>query len=1293
MVNGVNLNNPVNNVKDKNDVYQGSINPSFISTNEPEPGETKGPADTTAISSTTPGAVNSAMSAAILSPGATPTPDDAGYIKNTPTPPSPSPTPPSPPPPPPPGDSGNAGGVGGGAPAGDTNGTNSAMDVAGDVDQGMDDFWNSVLQNPMYTQDDNGFQSLDGDKLEQLYRRLLELMNTRLFLVMFMEQRSEIQDLIFKAFLNTDLSDENKKTSLVELVGKSNAKMSKFFQKGISILMTNITNHNNARLQELLDEADAAKGDGWSNYWTSDGDQKHALEMAEDAKKEYKAAMDRSVAAMNHVFGSSFVGLTPETQRNGDQVMAELKDSENHITYNSDGFIDTGAFKQYLVDLRNEFVGLLNMNRAVVSAAREKESVQKSMFEAITGKSGLSERLGGAEEAVEAENAHQTVLFDQTASSIMEVQKVKNDIKFIDKQIEKIDNSRWEIVLGNIFEAVAIVATIVVAVAVSIVTWGSAAAGAVAGAVALVGLIVAVCAGICAAAFKYGAAETADAVDDDYTPSVDTYTPPDNKARDKDRKNLVDQSADLQYEEEMLVNGVGMGQIMTITDGDDAGYLAVDNGQIANLTRELNGIQNALRVIAKMMKQQAEIRRMIERALTGLSGGSASGNLTSAALDEVMKQMGVQFQELVSNLSEYKDAQNSEIQQARQMEAARINFAVSMVTAVVAAVIGACVPGVGGLMGALIGFSIGMALGSALGQYIAASEYDTRDTSYTPNVDDWEPVGNVGKGRSGSVLAHLDTEAFNVYNELFAVGTCDAGDGNIGLNTGKIQALQKRLENIFITFANIASTVEAKSKMLKAIWQSLGVVTDETETMSDMVRGNFDTAMKVFQSAVKALSEEVEVSNRANAAQQQYDNAVTKLAVTVVLLAASIVTGAATSTAVLNLCLSVSNLVISAIDMVNSWMRARNDTGELETMAAQTTPEDAKSVKGKMTSEQQILEKAEEMEAGISVNSQMVVEVGGGNVGINSGIFDVQSAAMEKLERIKDLIGDVVNQGKDVKSRLARVFYGVRPNSTNAIETAGFISSTVARAMLQTEMQAVQQLVSRENQINQAEKNAILQSVSTGISAIEVAISIASFAKTNGAVKEYKDMQKLIASKPDAKNQLSQQEVNRITENYKDALKTQQSAAYANFTLTCIQTIVDSLYIYGAAHWDGTPEHSDKQVSDSKNKENVAKNRAALSSSQGASATAAAANFDAVEAESTTLSLESGNYDLDMQFNEILRNADTQLMQTDEGHLKTLLGQATSIMDGVDKQEKAKLAVEYGKEKIELADREKDFKN
>ncbi len=1282
MVNGVNPNPNIDKLNQKNDVYQGSINPSFIPSNEPEPGETKSTTDSTLISSTTPGAVNSAMSSAIYNAGGVQKPEDIGYIKNTPTP--PSPTPPSPPPPPP----GDAGGVGGSTPTGGTSGdTSTGMDVAGDVDQGMDDFWNSVLNDPLYDTDINGFESLNGDKLEALYRQLLSLMNTRLFMMMFLEQRGEIRDMLFKAFISADLSDVSKKTSLVELTGKSNAKLAKFFQKGIAILMTNIKAHNDAVLAEKLKEADDAKGSGWDNYWSSNGDQEDALQMAEDAKKEYKDAMDRSIASLNRVFGGSFVGLTPETKAKGDEVMNDLKNSESHLTYDADGYVDTGAFKQYIVDLRNEFIGLLNVNRLVVSSARQKESMQKAMFEAITGKSGLSERLGGAEEGVESENAHQAVLFDQTASSILEVQKVKNDIKFIQKQIEKIDDSMWATVLGNIFEAVAIVATIVVAVAVSIVTWGSATAGAVAGAVALVALIVAVCAGVLAATFKYVGAEIGDAVDDAYDPSVDTYNP---KMREKDRvkHSMLDQADELEYEEQMLVNGVGMGQIDTLSDD----YLAVNNGQIANLTRQLNGLQNAMRVIAKMMKQQAEIRRMIQRALTGLSGGSASGNLTSAALEDVLKQMGMQFQALVSNLSEYKDAQNNEIQQAKAMEAARINFAVSMVTAVVAAIIGAVIPGVGGLMGALIGFSVGMTLGSAIAGMITASLYDTRNITYAPNVNDWRPIGSEGKGRTGSVLANLDTEAFNVYDELFSVGTCDAGDGNIGLNTNKIQAMQKRLENIFITIGNIASTIEAKSKMLKAIWQSLGVVTDETESISDMVRGNFETQMKVFHSAVSALSEKVEVANRANAAQQQYDNATTKLIVTVALLAVSAVIGGATGlTSVFNLCLSVTNLTVSAIDMINAWMRARNDTGELGTMAAQTTPEDAKSVKQKMSAEQQLLEKAEEIEAGISVNSGMIVQGGGGNYGINSGMFEVQNAALEKMNRIKELIGDIVNQGKDVKSRLARVLGGVRPNSPNAMDTAAYISSTIARAMLQTQMQAVQQLVGRMNQINQAEKNAILQSVSTGISAVQVALSVVNFAKTNGAMKEFKDMQKDIQSKPEAKDKWDQKEINRRTENYKEALKTSQNIGYVNLALSVVQTLIDSLLI-ASDHWSAGPDKNEKAVSESKNKENVAKSRQAISSAQGASVSSYGAQLDSMEAESTTLALDSGNADLDMQFQEILRNADTQLMNTSESHLKSLLGQATSLMDGVSKKDSAKLAVEYGKQRLDIQQKEDDFR-
>ena len=1194
MVNQISLQN-VESLKDKNDVYEGGITPSFIASGEFEISGETSTADTSSISSSSQ-TVNSAFTASANRSGAV-RDDSPNYIPTT-------------------GDAANSSGA---------SNDSSELGQAGKVDDGLDDVWNDFVNGDntgddgLYTEDpQTGYWSINEDKLEALYRKMLALCNWRLTLSMMEDQKRETLDMISEAFMDTDFSDLHNKTSLTELTAKSNQKLAKEMQRGAALLGQKVQAHNNDVYNKAVKKAE----EGYSevaNFFNSGGDKEEKYEEIRNAKEGLREATERNIRSLNNLIGGSFMGLNSDIENRGNEIFEELRNSDGYLQFDSNGYIDMNRSKQWVVDLREKFLGLLNVNRLIVTTARQRESEQKSIFEAFRSNGSLSNRLDGIEEAVEAESAHQTALFDQTASNALQSQKLKNEITYLNEQIEAISETRWMSAVKNICEVIA-VAALIVAI---FVPWVA---------------IIAMAASMIASGFDLWQAEVQHDAVKPYNPTPDTYNGPSSNRTEGNGGGVLSKSEELQYEEEMLLDQIGIDQIDTLGDG----YLKVNNEKIAALSKRLNSIQNMQRLLAKMLKQMAQKRRVIERAFTGLSGGYDS-NLTMAAVDDVLRQGSVQFQALVSNLGEYKEAYNTELQRQREYEKARDSA-------------------IAGIHGSLGGNAL-RNLERGFMDYINADKYSTRNITYEPDAS----------ALGGSIWGNFDGEIGNIYGELFANGTVDSGDGYIAVNTDKVIQLQRRLERIFITISNITSIIEAKSNTLRAIWQSMGVMVDEADSVKDLNRANFEATLRSFQAAVRALGEKVEIHNRANAAQQEYDKAVIKLVVSVAAFPFSFIGGW-----IGPLIVSISQVAMDSIDFLYALKSAASDYGMLEKMIASKDADDAKLTeknRTESTPEWRVLEAAERQGANIRIDSSAIEDIGGGNIGINGGEFEIQSMQLERVDRIKEILTEVLAQMSEIKSKMARVLGGVRHSSSGGLESANYIARTIATQMLQTQMQAVQQYASRHNQINAAQRNAWLSGIKLGISTIQLAISIASI-PTRKKIEAYRDKLKAGERNKDAGPRPPEQA------KYLEALKSMKHVGEINLALTMIDTYITMLggTIYDSCHSKNikSQEGGSKGSVEQKNKEIGARRQALLNYGE---------SLDQAEADATKFSMQAGELELEQQLIEILQNEEKELLEGTKGGLKNMAEGIRNIREKKMQLEHAKLGITEGKARTDYKEK------
>jgi predicted transcriptional regulator YheO len=1146
--------------------------------------------------------------------------------------------------------------------------SNSALDLAGEIDSGMDDVFNDFAddEDPLYYEDpETGYWIINEEKLESIYRRLMSYCNLNQVLVSRREKNSENTWMIFEASHQMDLSEiHDKSTSLSQATAKSNQKLIKALQKGTVILMQKIQAHNDATYQDAVERAEAAKGSGWSNFWNSNGDQRRALVIMREANREYKEAMERSLQSLSRIIGGGFVGLTSDIDAYGDGVMNRMVNADDYIRYDDNGYIDTSASKQWIVDLRGEFVGLLNWNRVVVSKAISRESAQKAIFEAVSGKSGQSSRLEGMEETIESENAHQTALFDQTASSVLAVQNLKNQVRYYNKQIQKLDNSRWATVLANIFKAVAAVVALALTVVLCVVSFGTLTLAAVAAWIAVL-TVVTVAAGALSAAFNYVAAEIQNAVSDQYTPSLDTFVGPHRNAGNRG-KSILDKSDELEYEEQLLLDQIGTGQVDHLGDG----YLAVNTERLAILNRQLNGLQNVQRILTKITKQKASSSRLLFRAFTGLSGPRGAGNLFESAMEDALKLGEVQFNALTSMLKEYADSYNIEVQQEHQMKEARTNFWVSLVFAAVGALIAGPFAG--------IGWTVGQMVGNAISGLINAYRYPTRNLTYEPNTNHWRPVGQEGKGKGGAlgVAASMDGFVSDVYSDLFAA-TCDSGDENIAIDTDRVQVLQKRLQCASVVLTTIASVLESKSRVLKAIWQSMGVVTDEVESMKNLIQANFESQTSTFRLALRMVSEKVQVHNRANAADEQMEQAWVNFGVSIALLAVSAVAGGLTHlVSIFQLGVSLASLAQTVIDFAYTIIRGREDYGVLNKQVDPQEAEERSIARGERegkTPEWRLLERLEEIESAMQVGlgGGLIEEVGGGVWGINSGRLEVANQRLQSLDQIREIVAEVVAQMKETNAAIARAMGKIGVVSSDSLSSTNYICRTIASSMLQTEMQAVEQYVARHNQMNAADREAWTKGINMGLAAVQTALSLANI--KNAITVEKGDKIKANPNS-DGLNALE-------TNEYNDAKEISKTIGCINACLSVLQSINELLtgMIFDNSQESKIEHHGENDKIEQKNKEIGTQKRALLNQSGQNAQLNYAEQLGGMEADSVQYALMTGESELDVQFLEILRKQSEELMQSGDGLIKSTSNNLKNVADQKERPEDPTLAEAYGK--------------
>src|SRR3989339_297791 len=908
---------------------------------------------------------------------------------------------------------------------------------------------------------DDGFASFSQAKIEALFNKLRAAANLNLLIAQSLDTKEEMMDRIAEATSESEDEAPKSKTTYSEGVLKSNKVTMDNFQKGVMTLLKEVEAHNYKVFTAREQSHKSWREDSWDTFtnWITGGDEEEEeAEQMKDLNEQYKKAKQKNLDAIKNLGGLA-AGINSKMTEIGDNIINNVIDAEQYIKYTEDnnGYIDINASSRWFSDMRRLLSGLANANRMTIASISSRQDSLDAMEEALSGKKAGSNKYEASKEVVESESSHMMMTFDQLQSTTLDVQKLQNQKRKWELELEKLDEGWLSKVFSRICTALSAICS---AISFVVPVFAIAAAGLA----------------IVAAGLAYLAAEQADAVHDSYTPSVDNSN-----------TNAGPASNSLEGKIEAL--GVQAKGKLTkdVLDTNEDGMLSMDYAKITRMQKELNGINAALYLIQKNISQKGKMLQAIHRATSGLSGAGGQDDLFDAMAENILSQSGAEFGMLAFQLNQYQQGFNMEHQQYIAMRQASERFYVSLGTSV-GSFVGS---GVGGAVGQ--GIAMASTFGSALSEYLL-SHYDSAYgmAEYNPEVSDFKGISKDTNASKG-IGQKLDGLEAAIYSELTGDDMIvDIGDGKFGLNADKLASLQTKFMRLMNTVALLVSNNELKVELQNAIAQAYGYSAVTEPSSMGRVSDHFANSYRTFSYLKQLLNEKAQVKNRIAAAEERASVASTKLTVIGSVDAAAVaysgyayIAGGSTSTVFIQGVLMAANTVNSFFgqiyELVRSAIKTKNDFGKFQNYSERKSRKQEEKEAAKSISEA-----LEQKEAELYLDGSLLEDVTSGTLGLNSGELSRVTKEGEGLYRTKQILSGAMRQMQNCKAIIERAYYNsvVSASSTAGLDMESYQSKVMVEGILQTQTEALQTIVSRHNQAQQAV-------TATAISAVKLSISIA----------------------------------------------------------------------------------------------------------------------------------------------------------------------------------------------------------
>jgi hypothetical protein len=728
--------------------------------------------------------------------------------------------------------------------------------------------------------------------------------------------------------------------------------------------------------------------------------------------------------------------------------------------------------------LRGQILGAFAMRRSVLGAMQAKDDLRNLVHQEMTGIGGRNARTDLASDQLE-NDAQQTLgWFDETVDATENLVKCKNQIRYEDLEIEKLDkliqqledakNKSWWSKALNIVAGVCGILAFIPGLQFMAIF---AVAAAYASSMISSGLARDTAYTRMNLESTYGTKETIVVDEFDHTtPKVELTTDDAALQLAADAENSISAIFDAFTSSNYLHN---VGTAYSIFD-------SAEFAKQAETVRDYN-LQALVAQAAKNVKD--EMRNLTHMEMTGI-GGRSQSNMANYGIEAARGQQAIVMNGAFNNLSDVNQTRN-----AQKDLALRVTYLTKLYQNANTSLNWSYLP--------LLGGAIGNVTGGLNDLYAQRDDATTRSAgSYTTDA----------------------TFTDDVINNLLLNGTTDSGDGNKMIDASVIAEARTTYTKAFV-----AVSVEASiRKMLRDIrslthQEMTGIRSATGGDLSEKANAvNFETAMRTLNMVSNYLQQKLSIENKINDATQTLANVNEQIKTseagavwaTLAGIAAAVldvvffgsgegllaVLGTIASSAQ---AASAAMSVVGSITMaVKSWYNYNhyanmsNEMPDISKALAKlraAVQDNANSVEGSM---EKIEQEAIDEIASLMIGSS----IGGGAIGVNRGLASTYKNKIDKLYKQQRMQNSVAQALSALRSMVHETMTGISSASMNATANVLNINQESIKAQIDTMFDGLQGLVDRWNQIKDTQRAAELAKIQAIAATITAAIDVAIYA-------------------------------------------------------------------------------------------------------------------------------------------------------------------------------------------------------
>jgi hypothetical protein len=1130
----------IDEIKDKDvEAYEGEIQSTYLNSDTDFAVDEVAGCDNTEISSS--GGSTQSQSVGNTD-NSNPAEESSNYIENTDN--SSDPTPPSPPPPP-----NNSGGTGSSTgdndviPDGGYTGDGSAVDIAGGIDDAIggledefsdfDNFYDEHTTDEFGYDYESGYWTLNPEKIERILSRLTNLFGLLTLISLYYDTKADIFNRLQDAFSSLP-PDENrgKQTNVAQVISEAREAIMKNFLKAVMLVAERIQAHNDNEYNEQLEYAETlstevGKFDRIVSSGIKDPDEERKLELVEQAHRWYEEAQKKTVANLQAVIseatfhgftikrpssvdsdpvidregpnmGNGKGGINPtangtvefDLDEEGDQIFNSLTNADSYTVYDKDGYIDLNKSKEWLVNLRGVLTSLLNMQKMYAAVQVNREEVVRMWTETFSGKDAGQTKTKLAESIVETEASHTTSLFDQYASIHLQSQKHNIEARYYRKQLQKLKKADKAKTAAVVLTYLSVV---IAAAATACVTAGASIAALAAAAVALG-------AGLGAGLSSYAGTKYADVtVRDEYTPTElpvgDLLSDGNRASRRQLGNSFSTTAAELEIEQREIERNLNSSLLTKVSDG----YYSVEFSRLAAISQQMAAVNDALRLIKNVQRQQMAMVRGFSRAFSRTRSASTSQLLLSA-VEASIAQSDTRFQSLSSYINEVVQGKNWERSQEIAMEKATFQMAFSMFMTVVGAMVGGVA---GGGMGALLGASLGNSIGAAIARFVSAYkgpngnvEACSYNVGFTPDTSDFDK--SYRRGESAGLIRSIDADISQIHSDLldFNRSIASAGKGTFGsefsgVNSDYVSGLREQLNTLHHALLLIVANTKTRSKVTANLARAFGSSTSEIEADVNVVMKKLAADNSTFSNLTRLVLEKVQVKNRAAAAREEAISSGVSMGITVGVSVVGIALGGAVNKALFSLISPVISVANSMFQLGVSIDKAINgDYGDFSNYLVVPEEKESENNRGRYGDDEDIaINAARELDKLqtdlLNINGSHMVSAGFGNKATDMATISENQIGIKQTYRILEALNNVRKLMSKVNARVRRS----GSMGTGMVDSMLQANEQNAFNQLDTQVQGLRNVVQKHNEMKRAERQAAVAGFQAALAVVVLGIS------------------------------------------------------------------------------------------------------------------------------------------------------------------------------------------------------------